>query len=237
MNDIGVSAFDEFWLFGYDRLCPIIPPEAPISPRSPFYKTMGKHDDPRGRAPGTRDAKGGWHVIPRNGRTSPDDCDRWRRMGAHVGVRTGDGLAAIDASALNGDCAEEIAETIEQALGVLPPARSVGQLPRALYLVRTTTDVESIPSMTMDFGGLDRDKRGRVEILSEGRCFAAWGTHPVTRQRWRWTPAIPLRDDLPLATYNQLACLMLWLQDTLPNAGPILQVEDCVTNIASLTAC
>ena len=47
-----VNGFPHLWDLGYTRLCPIIPPDAPLHPASGMAKRAARGKDPRGKAPG-----------------------------------------------------------------------------------------------------------------------------------------------------------------------------------------
>jgi hypothetical protein len=215
------NPFAALWALGYRRLCPVIPPEAPISPSSGLYKRIGTSSDGRGKMPGLKNPDGTWSGF-RDWQSHPtieSDCRRWSKMGAGVGIRTGDGLVAIDADTLNRQFARLIAEKIEELFGVLPPIR-FGRAPKAIYLVRLK-DGERFRYRKFHFGPEIDGKRELVEILTEGRQFVAEGVHPVTKQPYRWPNGLPAFVELPVVSVDQLERLVAELRKILPDPGPI----------------
>ena len=97
-----------------------------------------------------------------------------------TGIKTGDGLLAIDADTLNADHARVIRDIVEDRFGRLPVR--IGKYPKALYLIRCR---DPYRYTRVEFGNLN-DKgslEDRVEILSDGRQFVAEGVHPGTLAR------------------------------------------------------
>ncbi|ODT60975.1 MULTISPECIES: AAA family ATPase [Paracoccus] len=210
--------FADLWARGYTSLVPIIPPTAPISANSTLFKRIGTPQDGRGKTPGIKGRDGNWfswdwvpHVADET------DLERWQRMGAGIGIKTGSGLIAIDADAPTEENARIIRDAIERHLGGALPIR-VGRYPKALYLCRVT---DPYSYTRIDFG--PRDDRGqaeRVEALSDGRMFVAHGIHPGTRQPYTWPRDLVDYDDLPLFEPNQIDGLLQELLTLLPQAGP-----------------
>src|SRR5258708_6068054 len=129
-HNIPPSTFDAFWRFGYRRLVPIIPPGSPISEKS----TLAKRLDAVGKVPGVKHASGLWSSYD----WAAHECDeadlaRWAAMGANVGIKTGQGIAAIDADTLNQEWASVIEKKAFEHFGGL--CRRVGKAPKALYLI------------------------------------------------------------------------------------------------------
>ena len=102
MNIMSDNHFARLWALGYHRLAPIIPPGAPISERSSLYKRLARGDDARGKMPGIKWPDGTWSGFDFVAHESTEpDLARWHAMGAGVGIKTGQGLALIDADTLN----------------------------------------------------------------------------------------------------------------------------------------
>jgi hypothetical protein len=53
-------AFRQLWDLGYQRLVPIIPPDAKLSPGSSLHKRLQAGKDARGKSVGVRGAGGEW---------------------------------------------------------------------------------------------------------------------------------------------------------------------------------
>ena len=210
--------FADFWARGYTSLVPIIPPTAPISANSTLFKRMGTPQDGRGKTPGIKGRDGNWFSWDWVPHVADDtDLERWQRMGAGIGIKTGGGIIAIDADAPTEDNARIIRDAIERHLGSALPIR-VGRYPKALYLCRVT---DPYSYTRIEFG--PRDERGqaeRVEVLSDGRMFVAHGIHPGTRQPYEWPRALVDYDDLPLFEPSQIDGLLQELLTLLPQAGP-----------------
>lgn len=210
------QSFSDFWALGYQRLVPIIPPDAEISENS----SLLKRKDARGKAVGVRGFGGKWYGfdwLPHEAIES--ELGRWQDMGAGIGIKTGRDLILIDADTLNEDSAKIIRDIVEKHCGVLP-AR-VGRYPKVGYPVRIS---ELVQYSRVEFGELDArgSLTSRVEVLSEGRQFVAHGIHPFTRKPYQWPRPLVAKDKLPQITPAQLQAMMTELQRALPAAKPII---------------
>lgn len=196
---------------GYKRLVPIVPPDADVSPHSTLHKRLNTSQDARGKVPGVKGRDGLWRGVDWINLDMDDrDVERWFGMGAGAGVRTGAGLLAIDADTTDAALADTIRDRVIEHFGQLPCR--IGNAPKALYLCRVTEDV---PYKRVEFGA------ERVELLTDGRQFVAWGTHPKTRRGYKWTaPLVPF-DSLPTFTPAQIDAFMADLRKTLPGASEI----------------
>ncbi len=122
------SPFSRLWNLGFRRLVPIVPANAEISTHSTLYKRVGTKQDGRGKTPGTRGRDGKWSSFDWAHYTADEeDLRRWADMNAGAGIRTGDGLVAIDADTLNRDHATVIRDIVDSRLGRLPVR--IGQAP------------------------------------------------------------------------------------------------------------
>lgn len=223
------NPFEFFHGLGFKRLTPIVPPDANISPRSTLYKRVGTKQDGRGKTPGVKASDGLWSGfdwLPYEADTK--DLHRWHGMRAGVGIKTGNGLIAIDADTLDTARAKIIRDTIEAKLGRLPIR--VGQYPKALYLCRVDGPFQY---SRVEFG--ERDDKGRllerVEILSDGRQFVANGIHPKTQKPYEWPRDIVPFDQLPTYKPEQITGLLEALRPLLPAASPIVR-EGSTTEIS-----
>jgi hypothetical protein len=202
------NPFETFTAHGYRRLIPIVPPDAEIWPGS----TIAKRKNSRGKAPGVKGRDGLWRGLDWvEHETKTDDLDRWHRMGAGVGIKTGDGLLAIDADTLDAGHARTIRDIVEEEFGRLPVR--VGRFPKALYVIRCD---RPYPYTAVEFGDAEQ-----VEILSDGKQFVAHGIHPFTKAAYHWTRGVTPFEELPVATPAQLDAVMARIQAALPAAKPI----------------
>lgn len=218
-----MNQFRRYWDLGFTSIIPVIPPDAKISEGSTLFKRIGTHQDGRGKTPGIKGRNGNWFSFDWVPYLSDEtDVERWAAMGASVGIRTGNGLVAIDADAPVAEHAQTILQIIKEHLGEDMPIR-VGRYPKALYLCRVTDPY----NYTMfEFG--ERDATGnaaRVEILSDGKQFVAEGIHPKTGKPYSWPKDIVPYADLPLYRPEQLDALMEALRSALPKADPKLKKE------------
>jgi hypothetical protein len=227
MNMMDGNQFLRFHALGYTRLVPIIPPDAKISEKSSLYKRVGTHQDARGKTPGVKNRDGLWSGfdwLPYE--CDEDDLGRWHRMGAGVGIKTGDGLVLIDADTTNPEWAKLIYDQL--TLLIKPPVR-IGNKPKAGYLVRTDPDFKYT---RIEFG--ERNEKGnlteRVEILADGRQFVASGIHPKTKQPYAWPHGIPDYDALPYLAPELLTAFLETLRNKLPAASPLIR-EGAQTDI------
>lgn len=215
------NPFEHFWKLGFHRLIPIVPHDAKISERSTLFKRVGTKQDGRGKTPGIKGRDGSWSGmdwLPYQ--ADAQDLTRWNAMGAGVGIKLGAGLVAIDADTLDPQLAQIVYDTIVNQLGALPVR--IGQKPKALYLCRIAGQFQYA---RVEFGNRDDKDRllERVEILSEGRQFVAYGTHPKTKQPYTWPKSILAHDDLPIFQPEQLTRLLETLRQKLPQAAPIIR--------------
>lgn len=220
------NGFDRFWRKGYRRLCPVIPPKAPVGERSSLFKRIAAGDDARGKAPGVKWPGGTWSGFDFVACESTEaDIDRWSEWGASVGIKTGlqpDGttLLLIDADTVDEDHAAVIRERIAARFGQLPVR--IGRPPKAGYLVRVRGE---FAYARIEFG--ERDAKGRlkdrVEILSEGRQFVCEGIHPGTGLPYDWPEGVPALDDVPIVEADDLTGLLEELRPLLPAAGEIVR--------------
>jgi hypothetical protein len=211
------DAFQSFWQLGYKRLVPIIPPDAELSPTS----SLSKRRDARGKAVGARRQDGLWSGfdwLPHE--ADEQDIRRWHGMGAGVGIKTGQGLIAIDADTLDADHARIIRDIVEHHLGRLPIR--VGKYPKAAYICRVDAPYRYT---RVEFG--ERNDKGsltdRVEILSDGRQFVAHGIHPSTKAPYTWPRELIAFEQLPVFSTGQIDAMMAELHKALPSAAPIVR--------------
>lgn len=145
--------------------------------------------------------------IPSRWTTRPIDraqAETWAREhpDAGVGLRTGR-LVGIDIDVLDPDIAHQMAQIVEDRTGAA--LMRVGRWPKRLYLARTELPFRKLSAR-------------KLEILSQGQQFVAFGRHPDTRQPYYWpggdTPLDVQLCDLPLvyeATCRELLSELLTL--------------------------
>src|SRR5258706_2512080 len=128
------TTFAGFYALGYVRLVPVVPHNAAISEKSSLALRVGTDQDSRGKAVGVRGADGkwfGWDWVPHE--SDERDCARWEKMGASIGIKTGQGIVGIDADTMNLQHAALIQMTFVEHFGFTPVR--IGNFPKALYLV------------------------------------------------------------------------------------------------------
>lgn len=224
-QQLNTRTFAEVAALGYARLVPIIPPDAPISEGSSLYKRVGTPQDGRGKTPGIRgsNGSGAWFSFDWvRHEANAADLERWQHMGAGIGIKTGECLLAIDADTLDPGCAEAIRRIVTEHFGATPVR--IGRAPKALYLIRTT---EPIPYQRVEFGptigeGRSARRASRCELLTDGRQFVAYGTHPGTGKPYTWPEALMPFDQLPEATPAGIQAFMDALREALPNASEMI---------------
>lgn len=232
--DAPPNQFQRLWAMGYKSVISVVPPNAEVSERSSLHLRLGTRQDARGKIPGVRGRDGKWfswdwasHV------TDEQDLVRWHDMGASTGIRTGDGLLAIDADATEETVARSIRDVIKEHLGDTPIR--IGRYPKALYLIRVT---DPYAYRRIDFGEADANgSYERVELLSNGKHFVAEGIHPKTGKPYTWPRALVPYDDLPLFRPEQIDEMMDALRTVLPAASKVKTEGggDTPVNQATLT--
>lgn len=208
------NAFAKLWALGYQRLVPITPPQCTLSERSSLFRRIEHGDDARGKAPGMRWSDGSWSGMDWIRLQAAElDLARWHSWGAGVGIRTGDGLALIDADTLHEDRAKIILEAVQKHFGTLPVR--IGRYPKAGYLIRVRGDFKYT---RIDFRDESDAKAERVEILYDGRQFVANGIHPATGKPYTWPHGLPAYADVPEVDADALTAFLEALKPLLPNA-------------------
>lgn len=217
-TDNEVNQFRRFWNLGYRRLIPIAQPGVEVSETSKLYK---KRDD-LGKIPGRRHDDGLWRSFDwLRHETSTADLDAWHQMAAGVGIRCGDGLVAVDVDTLSPAWAEKIEAIAKETLGLA--ARRVGRAPKALRIYRVS---EAVPYSRVLFDdGLEHapNKEPRVELLSDGKQFVAYGLHPQTGKQYDWPNDVARYEDLKVITPAQVSTFFDRLKAELPKARPYVE--------------
>lgn len=208
-------AFEAYAALGYSRLVPVIPPNAEISEGSSLFKRIGTRQDARGKVPGVKGRDGSWYSFDWVPHThDAQDLQRWAAMGAGVGIKTGQGIYAVDADTMDERCAGIIRDVMATFTDKAPIR--VGRYPKALYLIRVSEDV---PYTKLEFGPADEEgNRERVELLGDRKFFVAEGIHPKTKQPYTWPKALIAFDDLPVLDLADMSDLFNQLKAALPEA-------------------
>lgn len=160
---------------------------------------------PNDKAPGVL-TEDGWVNLKTWQRLYPSeaDVDRYRNMGAGIGIRCEKGLLAIDADTMNAELSVAVETEITARLGTLP--QRIGQAPKKLFLLRTTPDYFH-PKILFD--------GGQIDIRTYGQ-FVASGVHPKTGTNYQWVRALPPAEELPFVAPSDLNALWATLRDLLP---------------------
>jgi hypothetical protein len=189
------------WELGYRSLVSILPPDAEVSEHTTLHKRMLAGEDPRGKAPGRRRRDGLWSGYDFTD-TDPTeaDLDAWLEWGAGCGIRCGDGLVAVDIDTRDKDAAKAIYELAQDILG--PANVRFGERPKALLLYATDPEAR-IPYRKVRFATGIEDK-AHVELVTAGKQFVAYGTHPRTGKPYHWPEGIPAKNDLATITQDDL---------------------------------
>lgn len=212
-----LSPFRKFFNLGYGRLVPIVPPDAEVSPKSSLSKHLGS----RGKAVGVKGSEGLWRGYNWVTADAPSehDLDRWASMGAGVGIRTGEGLVALDIDSMDPDISQRAHAIAQRMLGTAPVR--YGKRPKRLLVFSVS---EPVPYMRVEFTGLD-GKIERIELLSDKKQFVAEGIHPGTRRPYEWaTPLTPM-NELKALTRADLEGYFDELARILPQATKATQTQ------------
>jgi hypothetical protein len=198
------------WYLGYRRICSIIPPDAEIAEHTGMHKRLLAGQDPRGKSPGRRKHDGKWAGYDFT-KEDPieDDLDAWLEWGAGVGLKMGEGLVAVDIDTKDREAAKLIYETAQRVLG--PANVRFGEKPKALLLYAVT---QNVPYRKLRFG-TESETVAHLELITEGRQFVAYGTHPRTGLPYLWPEGIPARQDLTEITPELLDDFFAELAQTL----------------------
>lgn len=222
------ATFEAFYKLGYTRLVPIVPHDAAISEKSSLALRVGTDADSRGKAVGVKGASGwyGFDWVPHE--SDERDCVRWEAMGAGIGIKTGQGIVAVDADTMNLEHASLIQMEFFKRFGSTPVR--IGRFPKALYLLAINAPMKYT---RIEFGELDAKGRlkDRVEILSDGRQFVAHGIHPGTKQPYAWTRPLVNRASLTVVSPADILAFLNELRTMLPTAKPLI-TEGAATDVS-----
>lgn len=209
-----INPFRTFWDLGYHRLVPVVPIGAPLAEKSALSRRLAHGDDSRGKAPGVRRPDGNWtgfNFVAMEARES--NLDTWASWGASVGIKTGEGLIAVDIDTRDRAAAETLYKLAAQHLG--PAHVRFGQKPKCLLLYDAPQDTTY---QWVRFTTPTEEKPAKVEILAEGRQFVAHGIHPKTGAPYAWPHGVPRREQLTRITATQLQAFLAAARAALPDA-------------------
>ncbi len=197
------NPFRTFWDLGYERLVPVVPPGAELHPKSTIAARLRAGEDARGKVPGIRGEDDLWRGMRFVAiEAQEEDLGRWAAMGASVGVKTGQGLIAVDIDTTNRPAAEAIFKLAEQHLG--KGKVRFGRKPKCLLLYEAPPET----AYAQVRFSTETEDRALVEVLAEGRQFVAHGLHPATGQAYLWPLGVPARADLTHITAEQLRAFL-----------------------------
>ncbi len=211
------NTFAAFRRLGYRRLVPIVPPDAELSPSSSLSRRPGSRGKAVGR-PGPNGWRGfNWHVTE----LSVAEFDECQAAGAGVGIRTGEGLIAIDIDSLSEKWARRVMLQAHETLG--PASWRIGRAPKLLlpYRVRSE-DIDAVGYRVVLFDDGTRfepAKRPRVELLAAGRQYVAAGDYPGLAKRYEWPDGVPAYDELTEVSAEQVERFFAELNAKLPDAN------------------
>ena len=177
---------------GYTDLISVTPPDATLAPQSKLSA------DQRGKAPGRRNRNGTWAGYDwRRYTATRNDVRRWSGEGANIGLRAGR-FPGVDIDTLDAGLALAIERVALETLGPAPVR--FGRSPKRLLMYRTPEPFARMRLMIEDKAGVQH----LVEVLGEGQQYLVYGTHPVTRQPYHWTTAVPAASALTAITASDV---------------------------------
>ena len=119
-----------------------------------------------------------------------------------VGIKTGNGLVAIDIDVYDPKISAEITQAAFQELG--PTFARVGQAPKIALLYRSTAINSKITLPVQPTGKAPTKKTEAIEVLASGQQLVVAAIHPDTKRPYSWdgtTPWSPITghiENLPL---------------------------------------
>lgn len=183
----------EIFEAGYRPLVSVIPPGAPLSPRSTVQPNA------RGKTPGKKNRNGTWAGYPwLDHKATRADVKQWGLDGANIGLKA-DLYPGLDIDSLSPRIAKEIEDTARRVLGDAPVR--VGRAPKRLMMYRTT---EPFARMALILKGPDGEHL--IEMLGAGRQYLVHGTHP-SGSAYTWNTPLQKIDPqkLSFVTKEQVA--------------------------------
>lgn len=193
---------------GYTALVSVVPPGAPISPRSKIDPSQ------RGKCPGKHGGNGwyGYDFLRADPPTT-EDAAAWDNAGANVGL-LGEFFPGLDIDSEDARLTKAVRRLAVKHLGAAPVRTS--REPRSLLVYRTSEPFNRIYA-TVTFA----EKEHRIEMLGRGRQYLVHGKHPSgSDYGWDgkplWTNA---PDSLATVTAAQVEGFFAALQEALGEKG------------------
>ena len=106
-----------------------------------------------------------------------------------VGIKTGNGLVAIDIDVYDPKISAEITQAAFQELG--PTLARVGQAPKIALLYRSTEMASKIILPVQPTGEAPKKKTEAIEVLASGQQLVAAAIHPDTKRPYSWDGTVP----------------------------------------------
>ena len=106
-----------------------------------------------------------------------------------VGIKTGNGLVAIDIDVYDPKISAEITQAAFQELG--PTFARVGQAPKIALLYRSTAINSKITLPVQPTGEAPTKKTEAIEVLASGQQLVAAAIHPDTKRPYSWDGTTP----------------------------------------------
>lgn len=132
---------------------------------------------------GKRPAFNDWIGLAR--RDPPDAVTRPPSMRSlNTGILTGE-VSVVDVDVLVAEVADPIVSVIERKLGTTPLHR-IGRSPKRALYYRAEVPFKKLKTAVYV---MPDDSDAAVEVLGEGQCFVAFGTHPGTLRPYSWPKA------------------------------------------------
>lgn len=217
------NPFRHFHNLGWPRLIPLLPVNAPVSPKWEYVnRAIRKHGEERvlgpmwGKAPAARYSDGLWGGFKgwRTYETTDADLDRWFAWGANVGFRMPDDWIIFDIDITDADLADRAEQIIVDMLGSSPCR--IGLAPKRMLFYRLTDPVNGGWVFCKAASG---DKPMAVEMFSDGRQVALYGMHRAAGRPYQW-PRPPIHaDDLTLIRPDQYEAVQEALMAALPHSS------------------
>lgn len=190
---------------GYSGLVSVVPPDAPLAPRTHLKPQS------RGKVPGVRYPSGAWGGYP--WLTTDMPAGEIDAMGANVGLLAAV-FPAIDVDVRHESLAALIGGIIESCVPA-PTAYRVGLPPKRLYPFRLRAGSE--PATRDQLWITQGEQRHLVEVLAAGQQYVVAGRHP-SGSEYRWERFLPAAD-LPEMRPEQLTSILDEIQDELTTWG------------------
>jgi putative DNA primase/helicase len=148
-----------------------------------------------------------------------------------VGLKTGQGIAFIDIDVTHSEAnAGIVSEWLRRHTGGL---QRTGLAPKTGFLV--ASDIERKAEVKLPGLG-EKDK---IEVLSNGQQFIAYGVHPDTGEPYHWHSLDPLdgffgvKDMLPIVSKAEIEDFLAWVAETYGTPKPLPKLSEQATHRSS----